>query len=299
VRQRTIELSQRNSELHEAITHLRTTQTQLVQSAKMASLGRLTTGIAHELKNPLNFVSNFAALDIDLCDELAETARQHPETRLADVRDALTDLRSNAEKIRQHGKRANDIVQTMVKHSGGGAGEPRPIDINALVNDFVRVAQDSARAQPVSPIRIEGELDASVRRLTVLPQDLGRVIVTLCDNAIEAVAARSRAEGPAYAPVIRAGTRRSGAAVQIFIQDNGGGIPERIRDRVFEPFFTTKPTGTGTGLGLSLSYDIVVNGHGGTLTFDTVEGEGTTFTITLPVPADPGDADQPWSTGPG
>jgi predicted ATPase/signal transduction histidine kinase len=283
VAERTVELRTRNAELQKAIEDLRTTQRQLVHSEKSASLGRLTMGIAHELKNPLNFVNNFAKLDMELVTELEELRAKDPAATLAGVGDILEDLKRNSARICEHGERADNIIRSMLRHTGSNTRERRPIELNVLVDDFARLAGHGIRAQQGAPdVRIEHDYDAAVGQITGMAQDLGRVFVNLVGNAIDAVCERARTNHDGFTPLIRVSTRRHGNQVAVRIQDNGAGISSDIRDRIFEPFFTTKPPGMGTGLGLSLSYDIVVNGHGGTLTFESNEDEGTTFQITLP-----------------
>lgn len=283
VAERTSELQKRNAELHKAISDLRTAQTQLVYSEKIASLGRLTMGIAHELRNPLNFINSFAEIDLEVVTELEDTLAQNPAAVSEEVKDLLARVKQNAARIREHGERASHIIHSMLRHTGSGSSERQSMDINSLVDDFVQLARHGARAQQgAATIRIEHDYDTSAGKVSVVAQDLGRVFVNLIGNAIDAVLDRSRAAPPGFEPIIRVRTRRHGTHVAIQIQDNGVGIPEHIRNRLFEPFFTTKPPGEGTGLGLSMSYDIVVNGHGGSLTFESQEGQGTTFQLTLP-----------------
>jgi predicted ATPase/signal transduction histidine kinase len=286
VAERTTELEKRNVELQQAIEHLRTTQGQLVQAEKMASLGRLTMGIAHELKNPLNFIINFASLDLEFAEELEDYLEKNPSMVLSEVRDIIEAFKSNSTKVREHGQRANNIIHGMLRHAGKSSGESRLVELNALVDDSARLAWHGARTQK-SPIdiQLEHDYDASIGQLRVVPQELGRVIVNLVSNAIDAMSERCRAAEGAYRPTLRVRTRRLGKEVVICIEDNGVGIPPDVRERVFEPFFTTKPPGSGVGLGLSLSYEIVVNGHGGSLTFESEPGRGSQFLVTLPLRA--------------
>ena len=282
LQQRTAELQQSNVELSQAMLHLRKTQDQLVQSEKMASMGRLTMGVAHEIKNPLNFVNNFAKLDVELVDELEQAMAKAPGTTLAEVRDTLALLKETSTRVRDHGMRADDIVQGMLRHAGGGTGVRRAADLNALLDDVVRLVLRGDRVQQSgAKIRVEHDYDAAVGEVTVAPQEMSRLFVNLLDNAVDAVLTKRRSGHGAYTPTLRVSTRREGGSVVLRVHDNGAGILRDIRDRIFEPFFTTKPPGMGTGLGLSLSYDIV-QGHGGTITCESVEGEGTTFFVALP-----------------
>ncbi|MDX1420218.1 MAG: ATP-binding protein [Rubricoccaceae bacterium] len=271
----------RNRELErlvaERTAELEAAQAQLVQQEKMASLGQLTAGIAHEIKNPLNFVNNFAALSRDLADELA--AEADPEERQA----ILADLKTNAAKIEEHGRRADAIVRQMMAHARSGGGEREAVEVNALVEEYVGLAYHGMRARhPGSNVTLVKDLADDAGEVRLVVQEIGRVLINLLDNAFDATRERAAAEGSAYAPTVRVSTRRRADGVEVRIEDNGTGMPAAVRERVFEPFFTTKPTGDGTGLGLSMSYDIVVHGHRGTLTVESAEGEGTAFRMTLP-----------------
>ncbi len=272
------ELEQAYTELEQTHAHLKTTQAQLIQQEKMASLGQLTAGIAHEIKNPLNFVNNFAEINEELADELRE-ALANGES----VDDLLNDLKQNAQVIAQHGKRADGIVHAMMQHASGGTGQREPTDINALVSEHIELAYHGKRAQvPGLQVEIERSLGERVGQLEIVPQDIGRVLLNLLGNAFDAVHEHAAGAGGSHAPTVTVSTRQVDGQLEIRVADNGPGIPAEIQDRIFEPFFTTKPTGSGTGLGLSLSYDIVTQGHGGTLTVESKEGEGATFVITLP-----------------
>lgn len=287
VSERTAELRERNAELQAALEEIRRTQAQLVQSEKMASLGRLTMGVAHEIKNPLNFVNNFAKIDIDLANEIIQVADENPSTPIEEVRDILGDLKVSAEKVVQYSKRADEIVQTMMRHAGGAAGQRSLVDINSLVDDVVKLAMHGARGSRARvDVRVSGTYDESIEQIMVVVPEIRRVVVNLIDNAIDAVVTRQKEEkekATDYVPTVRVATRLVDTGVQIAVEDNGTGIPESIVHKVFEPFFTTKPTGQGTGLGLSLSYDIVVQGHKGKLDCRSKPGEGTAFIVTLPV----------------
>ncbi len=260
------------------LADLKSMQAQLVQQEKMASLGQLTAGIAHEIKNPLNFVNNFAELIEELAEELAEALAQGE-----DVTDILLDLKQNAARIAHHGKRADDIVRSMMQHARGGTGEHAPTAINTLVEEYVNLAYHGMRAsRPDFTVEVERAYDEAVDRVELVPQEIGRVLLNLLGNAFDAVYEHAARISGDYAPTVKVSTRQVNGKVEIQVSDNGPGIPTEVRDRIFEPFFTTKPTGTGTGLGLSLSYDIVTQGHGGTLTVESIEREGATFVITLP-----------------
>ena len=280
-------VAQRTEDLQRALEHLTQTQDQLIHAEKMASLGQLTAGIAHEIKNPLNFVNNFAQLSVELADEVVQEVEAHPERSPAEVLDAvqdlLGDLKQNAEKIHEHGQRADGIVRSMLEHSRSGAGERRSVDLNGLLEEYVTLAYHGMRASdPEFDVTLEQDLDASVGQVEVAPQELGRVFINLLNNAFYAVREQAQVVAGVYAPTISVSTHRRNGSVEVRIGDNGPGVDEALQAKIFEPFFTTKPTGEGTGLGLSLSYDIVVQSHSGTLAVESTEGEGTTFVITLP-----------------
>ncbi|OAI39827.1 hypothetical protein AYO40_05395 [Planctomycetaceae bacterium SCGC AG-212-D15] len=278
---------QKTEELERTLAKLKATQEQLVVSEKLASLGALTAGIAHEIKNPLNFVTNFAHLSVDLVRELAEEINKQKDkldaTVAEDVDALLGDLEQNVTKINEHGRRASSIVEGMLAHSRGGKGERRPTDINALLQEYVNLAYHGLRAQDVSfNVALELDLDKSLTPVSVVPQDLSRVFLNIANNACYAAFQRKKREGAAFQPKLTARTKNLGERIEIRIRDNGDGIPTAIREKVFNPFFTTKPTGAGTGLGLSISYDIVVQGHQGELRLETEEGSFTEFVITIP-----------------
>ena len=274
-------LRARNQELERLVAErtadLRAAQAQLVHQEKMASLGALTAGIAHEIKNPLNFINNFAALTRELVGELEE------ETDPEEIEALLADLALNAAKIEEHGKRADGIVRAMMQHARGGSRERETVDLNALVAEYVDLAYHGKRAQtPDFNAEIEEDLDAAVGKVEVVPQEIGRVLLNLIGNAFDAVYEQAARVNGQYVPTVTVSTRRVGEAVEIRVEDNGPGIAEDVRAKIFEPFFTTKPTGSGTGLGLSLSYDIVTQGHGGALTVEREAGQGVAFVVTLP-----------------
>ena len=283
VGERTAALTTQAEELRGALTELRATQAQLVQSEKMASLGELTAGIAHEIQNPLNFVNNFAEVSAELVTELEEE-RIRPERDPGLEDELLADLKQNLVKITQHGGRAASIVRGMLEHSRTSSGERTPTDLNQLADEYLRLAYHGLRAKDKTfNATLEPDYDPSLPLVPVLAQDLGRVLLNLLSNAFYAVRQRQQRGAAGYAPTVHVSTRRVGNEVEIRVRDNGGGIPESVKQKIFQPFFTTKPTGEGTGLGLSLSYDIVTQGHGGTLTVSSGEGQGTEFLISLPV----------------
>ena len=271
-----------------ALVDLRRTQDRLVQSEKMASLGQLTAGIAHEIKNPLNFVNNFAALSVDLLSELKETAAPGfaalTDEQRAEVEDVSAMLTSNLEKITEHGKRADGIVKAMLEHSRGSSGERRMVDLNALIDEALNLAYHGARAQDQSfNITLERDFGEGIAPIEVNPQDMTRVFLNLFSNGFYAATKRARnGEDAGFEPTLKVTTRDAGEAVEIRVRDNGTGIPADIRDKLFQPFFTTKPTGEGTGLGLSITYDIVTKAHGGSIAVDSKVGDYSEFTIRLP-----------------
>ena len=274
------EVEQRTAELKQSLENLKATQSQLIQSEKMASLGEMTAGIAHEIQNPLNFVNNFAEVNMEMADELAEMLQAG---QIAEATDLLSDLKINQEKIRTHGKRAEGIVKNMLQHSRTGNNQKEKALVNPLVEEFTRLSYHGLRARDKSfNADLQIELDPEVGVASMLPQDIGRVILNLVNNAFYAVHDRSKTETAHYQPLVRV-TTTHGENIRIVVSDNGSGIPEKIRDKIFQPFFTTKPTGEGTGLGLSLSYEIVTKGHGGTMKVKSKEGEGTSFIIELPM----------------
>jgi PAS domain S-box-containing protein len=271
-----------------ALRELQTAQASLLHAQKMAALGQLTAGIAHEIKNPLNFVNNFAGLSVELLDELKTSAAPGIATLDDDTRTEIGEtvgmLTGNLEKIAEHGKRADGIVTSMLAHSRGSTGDRRPADINTLVDEALNLAYHGARAQDQNfNIALERDFDPSLAPIELVPQDMTRVFLNLFGNGFYAAAKRSReAVDAGYRPMLKVTTRDLGSEVEIRVHDNGTGIPPESRDRLFQPFFTTKPTGEGTGLGLSISYDIITQQHGGTIEVDSMFGEFTEFTIRLP-----------------
>lgn len=267
-----------NKVLEKTLADLRSTQSQLIQSEKMASLGELTAGIAHEIQNPLNFVNNFSEVNKELLEELKEESTRG---RSEEVREIADDVIANEEKIMFHGRRADSIVKSMLLHSRGSNGKKEPTDLNALVEEYTRLAYHGLRARDQSfTAEYTTDLDPSVGSISVVPQDIGRVVLNLVNNAFHAASERAAKVDGSFKPMVRVSTRKVECKVEVTVEDNGGGIPESIREKIFQPFFTTKPTGQGTGLGLSLSYDII-KAHGGDLTVKTNEGEGSNFIIQL------------------
>ena len=282
------EQRRREADLRAAHDQLKAAQASLIQSEKMASLGQLTAGIAHEIKNPLNFVNNFAELSRELLDELKETAvplEGGPNAaKSEDIEELITTLDGNLAKIVEHGRRADGIVTSMLLHSRGGTGERRKSDLNLLIEDALNLAFHGARAQDQGfNVTLQRDFDPNLGALEIVPQDITRVFLNLFGNAFYAVSKRRRDGGePSYLPTVNIISRDCGDEVEVRVRDNGIGMPAGIRDQVFTPFFTTKPTGEGTGLGLSISYDIIVQEHGGTIAVDSREGEFTECTIRLP-----------------
>ncbi|MBL0306478.1 MAG: two-component sensor histidine kinase [Chitinophagaceae bacterium] len=274
-----------------ALHELKSTQAQLIQSEKMASLGELTAGIAHEIQNPLNFVNNFSEVSSELLEEMKQEINKGD---LEEVKAIADDVQQNMKKILHHGKRADGIVKGMLQHSRSSSSVKEPTDINALADEYLRLTYHGLRAKDKSfNATIKTDFDGTIGNINIIPQDIGRVILNLLTNAFYVVNEKQKAEsgklnassssaGQPYEPTVSVSTKKVGNTVEIAIADNGNGIPQKVLDKIFQPFFTTKPTGQGTGLGLSLSYDIVTKGHGGELKAATKEGEGSRFTIILP-----------------
>jgi two-component system NtrC family sensor kinase len=279
------EVQARTSELSLSLDNLRAAQDRLVQTEKLASLGQLTAGIAHEIKNPLNFINNFSALSGELIDELAEllACGTPDDATRADIRGLMQMLKGNLDKVVQHGKRADAIVKNMLLHSRAGSGEHRLVDINGLVDESLNLAYHGARAEKSGfTITLERNLDPSTGMADVYPQEITRVLLNLIQNGFYAATKRAGEIGSGFEPTLKVATKNFGDRVEIRIHDNGAGIPPEIKEQIFNPFFTTKPAGEGTGLGLSISHDIVVKQHGGTISVDTESGMFTELIITLP-----------------
>ena len=268
-------------EIERAYTELKSTQSQLIQSEKMASLGELTAGIAHEIQNPLNFVNNFSEVSEELVTELKEELINGD---LEEAKGISDDVIQNLQKIKHHGQRASDIVKSMLAHSRTSSGQKELTDLNALADEYLRLSYHGFRAKDQSfNADFKMDIDPDLPKINVIPQDIGRVLLNLINNAFYAVSEKSANSIPDYKPLVTVKTKKKGHFIEIRVKDNGDGIPDNIVNKIFQPFFTTKPTGQGTGLGLSLSYDIVTKGHNGTLEVDTVAGLGTEFIVQLPV----------------
>jgi signal transduction histidine kinase len=299
------EVAKQTVELRNSLYELKSTQSQLIQSEKMASLGELTAGIAHEIQNPLNFVNNFSELNVELMAEL-RVKNEELGIKNEDINDLVSDIQSNSEKINHHGQRAASIVKGMLQHSRTSSGQKEPTDINALCDEYLRLAYHGLRAKDKSfNAAFKTEFDPNLPKVNIIPQDMGRVVLNLINNAFFAVKQRQdvgtsdrqdvrsserqngdddptiRRSDEEYTPMVIVSTRKKEDTIEITVSDNGTGIPNEIKEKIFQPFFTTKPTGQGTGLGLSLSYDIV-KAHGGTLSVESEQGTGTTFRIEIP-----------------
>jgi signal transduction histidine kinase len=266
-------------EIEKAYNELKRTQTQLIQSEKMASLGELTAGIAHEIQNPLNFINNFSEVNNELVDELKQEVQSGNTKNMLLIAD---EIKNNEKKINHHGKRADAIVKNMLQHSRKSTGQKEPTDINALSDEYLRLSYHGMRAKDQTfNVAIQTDFDRNIGKINVVPQDIGRVLLNLFNNAFYAISEKKKQIVKSYEPVVKLSTTKQNNKVVINLKDNGIGIPEKAIDKIFQPFFTTKPTGQGTGLGLSLSYDIV-KAHGGEISVQTNEGEGTIFSIELP-----------------
>jgi signal transduction histidine kinase len=279
------QVQKRTKELSLSLEDLRTAQDRLVQTEKLASLGQLTAGIAHEIKNPLNFVNNFSALSTELIDELSDLLKAAAlDGKTREEIDELTyTLKSNLEKVVQHGKRADSIVKNMLLHSREGSGERRLADINAIVEESLNLAYHGARAEKSGfNITLQRDLDPAAGMIDLYPQEITRVFLNLISNGFYAASKRKEVDDPGFEPTLSATTKSLGNKVEIRIRDNGTGIPADVREKMFNPFFTTKPAGEGTGLGLSMTHDIIVKQHGGKIDVETEPGEFTEFIITLP-----------------
>ncbi len=272
-------LQQQKEKVESTLTELKSTQAQLIQSEKMASLGEFTAGIAHEIQNPLNFVNNFSEVNTELIDELEQ---EIDKGNFDDIKIIAKDLKDNEQKILHHGKRADSIVKGMLQHSRVSTGQKEPTDINALADEYLRLSHHGMRAKDKNfNATLKTDFDSTIGKINVVPQDIGRVLLNLYNNAFYAVSEKKKQAVDNYEPAISVGTKKINDKVEIKVSDNGNGIPQKILDKIFQPFFTTKPTGQGTGLGLSLSYDII-KAHGGDIKVETKEGEGSEFIIRLP-----------------
>ena len=292
VAERTAEITKQRNELQETVKELQATQAQLIQQEKLASLGELTAGIAHEIQNPLNFVNNFSEVSMELIDEMEE------EMAKGDMEEATAianDIKQNLEKIRHHGKRADGIVKGMLQHSRASSNVKEPTNLNTIADEYFRLAYHGLRAKDKSfNAELVSNLDPNLPSVNIVSQDVGRVLLNMFTNAFYAVHQKQKTIGGDFKPKVEVSTRvisappttggvAKGAQVEIIVKDNGSGIPDAIKDKIMQPFFTTKPAGEGTGLGLSLSYDIIVKAHKGNIDIQSKEGEGTSFVITLPL----------------
>ena len=279
------EIESQRDDLEKTLSDLKATQTQLVQSEKMASLGELTAGIAHEIQNPLNFVNNFSEVNLEMLKELqAENLKPKAEQDEQTVNELINDLIANEEKINHHGRRADSIVKGMLEHSRSATGQKEPTDINLLADEFLRLSYHGLRAKDKSfNAEVVTHLATGIPKVNAIPQDIGRVLLNLFNNAFYAVNKKQKTLGGDYKPEVCVDTSTENDQVIIKVKDNGIGIPDTIKEKIMQPFFTTKPTGEGTGLGLSLTYDMVVKGHGGSIQVNSVEGEGTEFIISIPI----------------
>ena len=273
-------IEETNAALTKSLEELKAAQAQLIQSEKMASLGELTAGIAHEIQNPLNFVNNFSEVSKELLDEMKA---ELDIGNIEDAKQVATDVIQNLEKILHHGKRADGIVKGMLQHSRTSSGQKELTDINTLADEYLRLAYHGMRAKEKSfNATLKTDYDQTIGNVNIIPQDIGRAVLNLITNAFYAVGQKKQKEPEGFEPTISVSTKRIGDMAVIKITDNGNGIPHKVLDKIFQPFFTTKPTGQGTGLGLSLAYDIV-KGHGGEIKVETKEHEGSIFIIQLPV----------------
>jgi signal transduction histidine kinase len=275
------EIEQQKKQVEESMERLQSTQSQLVQAEKMASLGELTAGIAHEIQNPLNFVNNFAEINTELIDELK---KEIEPAGIISANELVEDIKANSEKITHHGNRADAIVKSMLQHSRKTSAQKELTDINALCDEYMRLFYHGLRAKDKSfNAEYDTKFDTNLPLISVIPQDIGRVILNLINNAFYAVNARQKMEQDSgYKPLVTLTTSKQGDQVVIEVADNGTGMPEQVKEKIFQPFFTTKPTGEGTGLGSSLSYDIVTKGHGGSINVSTSTNQGTVFSVQLP-----------------
>lgn len=272
-------IEETNEALNKSLVELRSTQAQLIQSEKMASLGELTAGIAHEIQNPLNFVNNFSEVSAELVEEMND---EIDHGNLEDAKEIAHDLIQNLEKINHHGKRAGEIVKGMLQHSRQSSGQKEPTDINVLADEYLRLAYHGLRSKDKSfNATLKTDFDESIGKIDLIPQDIGRVMLNLITNAFYAVNEKRQKQQEGYEPSVSVTTKKVGHKVEMKVTDNGMGISKSIQNKIFQPFYTTKPTGEGTGLGLSLSYDIV-KAHGGEIKLASKEGVGTEFIILLP-----------------
>jgi two-component system, NtrC family, sensor kinase len=274
-------LQHQKDEITRTLSELKRTQSQLIQTEKMASLGALAAGIAHEIQNPLNFVNNFCEVNNELIEEIKTQKSKLKDEELDDL---LNDIFQNNEKINLHGKRADSIVKSMLEHSRASPGNKEPTDINAMCDEYLRLAYHGMRAKDKTfNVKLNTQFDTSIDKITLVPQEIGRVILNLANNAFYAVTEKAKNCFNGFEPTVTVSTKKLGNKIEIRVKDNGVGIPQNLIDKIFQPFFTTKAAGQGTGLGLSLAYDIITKAHGGEIKVETKENEGTAFIIYLPV----------------
>jgi signal transduction histidine kinase len=280
LQQKNIVIEAQKAEAEETLSKLKAAQSQLIQSEKMASLGELTAGIAHEIQNPLNFVNNFSDLNKELIDDMRKALHTGDAAEAIQI---AADIHANQDKISSHGKRADSIVKGMLQHSRTSSGHKEPVDINALADEYLRLSYHGLRAKDKSfNVTLDTDFDKTIGKVEIIPQDIGRVLLNLYNNAFYAVMEKKKQSDQAYEPVVSVQTKMQDGKLILSVSDNGMGIPDKIKEKIFQPFFTTKPSGQGTGLGLSLSYDIV-KAHGGDIHAETSEGKGTSFVIKLPL----------------
>jgi two-component system NtrC family sensor kinase len=273
-------LQKQKQEIENTLAQLKSTQSQLIQSEKMASLGELTAGIAHEIQNPLNFVNNFSEVNTELLEEMND---ELDKGNLVEVKQIAKDILENEQKINHHGKRADAIVKGMLQHSRSSSGVKEQTDINKLADEYLRLAYHGLRAKDKSfNATLLTDYDENIGNINIIPQEMGRVILNLITNAFYATNEKKKQIEEDYEPTVSVNTKKVGDIVEVSVKDNANGIPQTALDKIFQPFFTTKPSGQGTGLGLSLAYDIV-KAHGGELTVETIENEGSEFHIQLPI----------------
>jgi len=289
VRERTLELSEQKENLQNALTNLKASQHQLLQKEKMASLGEVASGIAHEIQNPLNFINNFADINSELLNEMKELIAKAnlPEIEKEEIKSLSDDVIQNMARINQHGRRADSIVKNLQQHARTNSSDAELTDVNFLADEYLKLSYHGVRARdPLFTANIKTSFDVGIERINVVPQDVGRVLMNILNNAFYSVNEKKHASlnspGQPYEPTVTIVTKKEDSKVKIIIRDNGAGISQRYLGKIFQPFFTTKPTGVGTGLGLSLSYDII-KANGGEITVDSVEGEFAEFTIELSV----------------
>ena len=275
------QVSERTSVLSQSQTELTAIQQQLIQKEKMASLGELTAGIAHEIQNPLNFVNNFSEISVELLGELKEEILAGHTDEVLII---TNELGQNLQKISQHGGRASSIVRNILEHSRSGSGWKQPTNLNALADEYLKLAYQGLRTKDKDfNAQLTTQFDSHVDKVNLIPQEIGRVLLNLYNNAFYAVRQKQLKQGNGFQPQVSVSTHTDGYRVEVRVKDNGTGIPAEVVSKIYQPFFTTKPTGQGTGLGLSLSYDIITKGHRGELCVESREGEGTEFTVWLPI----------------